>query len=77
MATKRNFVSPIETGNIEFIRPSKLEKPGVIVEATYVESLPNAFDNNKLDYKHIQNYLNLEHNPELIVNKLNEILNND
>ena len=50
-AKKRNFVSPIDAGNIEFIRPSKLEKPGVIVEATYVESLPNAFDNNKLDYK--------------------------
>ena len=43
---KRNFVSPIDTGNIEFIRPSKLEKPGVIVEATYVESLPNAFDSS-------------------------------
>ena len=49
MATKRNFVSPIETGNIEFIRPSKLEKPGVLLEATFVEALPNAFDNNKLD----------------------------
>ena len=48
---KRNFVSPIDAGNIEFIRPSKLEKPGVIVEATFVESLLNAFDNNKLDYK--------------------------
>jgi len=50
-AKKRNFVSPIETGNIEFIRPSKLEKPGILLEATFVESLPNAFDNNKLDYK--------------------------
>ena len=51
MATKRNFVSPIEAGNIEFIRPSKLEKPGILLEATFVESLPNAFDNNKSDYK--------------------------
>jgi hypothetical protein len=50
-AKKRNFVSPIDAGNIEFIRPSKLEKPGVLIEATFVESLPNAFDNNKLDYK--------------------------
>ncbi len=50
-AKKRNWVSPIETGNIEFIRPSKLEKPGILLEATFVESLPNAFDNNKLDYK--------------------------
>ena len=50
-AKKRNFVSPIEAGNIEFIRPSKLEKPGVLVEATFVESLPNSFDSNKLDYK--------------------------
>jgi hypothetical protein len=38
-AKKRNFVSPIDAGNIEFIRPSKLEKPGVLI------------DNNKLDYK--------------------------
>ncbi len=51
MATKRNFVSPIEAGNIEFIRPSKLEKPGILLEATFVESLPNSFDNNKSDYK--------------------------
>ena len=50
-AKKRNWVSPIETGNIEFIRPSKLEKPGVLLEATFVEALPNAFDNGKLDYK--------------------------
>ena len=44
------------------------------------DELPSAIlktVNNKLDYKHIQNYLNLEHNPELIVNKLNEILKND
>ena len=52
-AKKRNWVSPIETGNIEFIRPSKLEKPGVLLEATFVEALPNAFDNGKLDYKFI------------------------
>jgi hypothetical protein len=51
MATKRNFVSPIEAGNIEFIRPSKLEKPGILLEATFIESLPNAFDSNKSDYK--------------------------
>ena len=50
-AKKRNFVSPKETRNNEFIRPSKLEKPGILLEATFVESLPNAFDNNKLDYK--------------------------
>ena len=50
---KRNFKSPIEreTSNIKFIRPSKLEEPGVIVEATYVEALPNAFDEKKSDYK--------------------------
>ena len=50
---KRNFKSPIEreTSNIKFIRPSKLEKPGVIVEATFVVYLPNAFDENKSDYK--------------------------
>ena len=50
---KRNFKSPIEreTSNIKFIRPSKLEEPGVNVEATFVVSLPNAFDENKCDYK--------------------------
>ena len=48
-AKNRSFVSPIDAGNIEFIRPSKLEKPGVLIEDPLIESLPNAFDNNKLD----------------------------
>jgi len=42
--------------------------------------LPNAIFkavNNKLDYNHIQNYLNSEHSPDFIVDKLNKILKND
>ena len=53
---KRNFKSPIEreTTNIKFLRPAKLAEEnveGVIVEGTYVEALPNAFDSAKSDYK--------------------------
>ena len=35
---------------IEFIRASKLEE-GVVLEGTYVESLPNPLNNDKLDFK--------------------------
>ena len=53
---KRNFKSPIsrETSNITFLRPAQLaldKTEGVIVEGTFVESLPNAFDDKKSDYK--------------------------
>ena len=54
---KRNF-KPVDAGaslgSITFIRPSRLaeeEKTGVILEGTFVESIPNQFDNEKLDYK--------------------------
>ena len=54
---KRNF-KPVDEGaslgSITFIRPSRLaeeEKTGVILEGTFVESIPNQFDNEKLDYK--------------------------
>jgi hypothetical protein len=54
---KRNF-KPVDTGaslgSITFIRPSKLaeeERTGVILEGTYVESIPNQFNENKSDYK--------------------------
>jgi len=54
---KRNF-KPVDAnaslGSITFIRPSMLAeegKSGVILEGTFVESLPNAFDKEKLDYK--------------------------
>ena len=54
---KRNF-KPVDAGaslgSITFIRPSKLaeeSRTGVILEGTFVESLPNQFDSNKLDYK--------------------------
>jgi hypothetical protein len=54
---KRNF-KPVDAGasigSITFIRPSRLaeeKKTGVVLEGTFVESLPNQFDNNKLDYK--------------------------
>ena len=41
---------------ITFIRPSKLAeegKEGVILEGTFIESMPNPFDNEKLDFKFI------------------------
>ena len=52
---KRNF-KPVEgmSAGITFIRPSKLaeeETKGVILEGTYVESLPNQFNSEKSDYK--------------------------
>jgi len=54
---KRNF-KPVDAGaslgSITFIRPSKLaeeEKTGIILEGTYVESIPNQFDDKKSDYK--------------------------
>lgn len=53
---KRNFKSPLqkEARSITFISPSSLakeEKLGVILEGTYVESSPNTYDENKLDFK--------------------------
>tara|TARA_R100001132_G_C3196099_1_gene45741 strand:+ start:63 stop:416 length:354 start_codon:yes stop_codon:yes gene_type:complete len=54
---KRNF-KPVDAnaslGSITFIRPSKLaeeKKTGIILEGTFVESLPNQFDSAKSDYK--------------------------
>ena len=51
---KRNF-KPVENmpSGITFIRPSKLaeeETRGVILEGTFVESLPNQFNSEKSDY---------------------------
>ena len=53
---KRNFKSPIsrEPSNITFLRPAKLAEEnteGVILEGTFIESLPNQFDDKKSDYK--------------------------
>ena len=54
---KRNF-KPVDAnaslGSITFIRPAKLaeeNKTGIILEGTYVESLPNQFNDQKSDYK--------------------------
>jgi hypothetical protein len=54
---KRNF-KPVDEnaslGSITFIRPAKLaeeKKTGIILEGTFVESLPNQFDDKKSDYK--------------------------
>tara|TARA_R110000824_G_scaffold17339_5_gene70569 strand:+ start:4975 stop:5328 length:354 start_codon:yes stop_codon:yes gene_type:complete len=54
---KRNF-KPVDAGaslgSITFIRPALLakeERTGIVVEGTYVESLPNQFDDKKSDYK--------------------------
>ncbi len=58
--TERQWRRPGEEGgerkNIEFKRPSQLAKDGfkgVLVEGTFVESFPNKFDENKLDYNFI------------------------
>ena len=54
---KRNF-KPVDAGaslgSITFIRPAKLaeeKRTGVVVEGTFVESIPNQFDDKKSDYK--------------------------
>ena len=53
--TKRKFKDvKSESAGIEFIRPSKLAEAGttgVILEGTFVGSVPNSFDDQKLDYK--------------------------
>ena len=41
-------------GSIEFIRPKKLSDEGfegVLFEGTYLESIPNKYDENKNDFK--------------------------
>tara|TARA_B100000029_G_scaffold180448_1_gene178120 strand:- start:423 stop:794 length:372 start_codon:yes stop_codon:yes gene_type:complete len=46
--------SDMEGKGLTFIRPSKLAEDnvnGVILEGTFIESLPNPFDNEKLDFK--------------------------
>lgn len=51
-ARKMKSVSGLEGAGIEFIRPSKLEGPGTIInEALYIGSSANNFDEEKLDYK--------------------------
>lgn len=52
MTTERTWKKP--QPEIEFIRPSKLEEDKintVLVEGTFLESIPNHYDNSKLDFK--------------------------
>jgi len=56
MTAKREFKRPGgESGaGIEFVRPSKLAEDdfkGVILEGTFLETLPNHYDETKLDFK--------------------------
>lgn len=56
MSAERVWKKPgSESGsNLEFIRPSKLTDEDVnkvLVEGLFIESLPNHFDNSKLDFK--------------------------
>ena len=49
-----NRAKALEGKGLTFIRPSQLaeeEVKGVILEGTYLESMPNPFDNEKLDFK--------------------------
>jgi len=51
-AETKSFVLPEgrEESSIEFIRASNLEE-GIVLEGTYVDSMPNPLNNEKLDYK--------------------------
>jgi hypothetical protein len=49
-----NRAKALEGKGLTFIRPSQLAEEavkGVILEGTYLESMPNPFDNEKLDFK--------------------------
>ena len=49
-----NRAKSLDGKGLTFIRPSQLAEEavkGVILEGTYIESLPNPFDNEKLDFK--------------------------
>jgi hypothetical protein len=51
-ATARTFSRPeAAQAGIRFVRPSKLEGPGLVVEGIYLGSVPNNFDNTKSDYQ--------------------------
>lgn len=44
----------VESGNLTFIRPSKLTEEdvdSVLVEGTFIESMPNHYDNSRDDFK--------------------------
>ncbi len=54
MSAEKLWKKPEGDSTVTFIRPSKLQADGitgVIVEGTYVESIPNQYDEGKLDYK--------------------------
>lgn len=49
-----NRAKSLDGKGLTFIRPAQLAEEdvkGVILEGTYLESLPNPFDNEKLDFK--------------------------
>lgn len=53
---ERTFALPEgrEESQVEFIRPARLHEDGftgVVLEGTYVESQPNPFNTDKLDFK--------------------------
>lgn len=55
MSAEREWKKPGKEGkSIEFVRPSQLAKDeftGVIVEGTFIEALPNHYDETKNDFK--------------------------
>lgn len=54
MSAEKEWKKPNSEKSIEFVRPSQLAKDefeGVILEGTFVESLPNHFDETKSDFK--------------------------
>jgi len=48
----KTFTSPegLQSDSLEFIRASRLEE-GVVLEGTFIESLPNPLNNDRLDFK--------------------------
>ena len=66
MSAEKQWKKPGNEKSIEFVRPSKLaaeEFTGVVLEGTFIESLPNHYDETKLDFK-----FEKEHGTIIVVN---------
>jgi hypothetical protein len=54
MSAEKTWKKPEGEATIEFIRPSKLTEEDngrVLVEGVFIETLPNHYDDTKVDYK--------------------------
>lgn len=53
--SKKNFKNVLDDADVKselvFIRPSQIEKPGVLVEGEFLETIQNRYDDTVVDYK--------------------------